>query len=289
MIRRAFQGPADEEEGFPGLAATRVRAKPALWKLADGDTTIYLFGTIHLLRPGLDWFGADLQRAFTAANELVIEAIETDPRQAAGQLFARAIDRDGPPLSQKLAPDAARRYRATMQRFGLPIKEFESLEPWFVTMFLSNIMLQQFGYGPGVDEALVERALATGKPVIPLETMDFQLSIFDQMPERTQIKLLNETIQGLDQPPKALEHITHLWATGQPEALATDLEETARVMPGHYNALITKRNRRWTEWLVDRLERPGTVFVAVGAAHFAGEDSVLRMLRARQFRVTRVR
>ena len=288
-IRRAFHGQAIDWESFSGEEDAPSQARPALWKLSDADTTIYLFGTIHTLRPGLYWFDAVLQRAFAASNELVVEAFETDPMKATQQLLSRAIDRDGPPLSKKLSPDVARRYRTAMARLGLSINDFERLEPWFVSMFLANIILQQFGYGSGVDDALVDRAIAAGKPVISLETMDFQLSIFDQMPERRQISLLNDTITALDRPPTDLQRITFLWATGQAEALADGMEETARTMPDHYNALITKRNRRWTTWLINRLDRPGTVFVAVGGAHFAGEDSVLRMLRARHLKVTRLR
>ncbi|MFN7678923.1 MAG: TraB/GumN family protein [Cyanobacteriota bacterium] len=285
-IQRAFRAKTTDRQSLPGFMA---QARPALWRVADADTTIYLFGTIHLLRPGLEWFDAELQQVFATSSELVVEALETDPTRAAGQLLSRAIDRDGPPLSQKLTAAAARRYRTAMRRLGLSIDDFEQLEPWFVTMFISNIMLQQFGYGAGVDEALVEQALASGKPVISLETMDFQLSIFDQMPERSQLRLLDETIAGLDQPPRELERITQLWATGQAEALAIGRGDTTRTIPGHYSALITKRNKRWTDWLVNRLDRPGKVFVAVGAAHFAGDESVLRMLRARNFKVTRLR
>ena len=277
---------------FPAQAADDVPpAKPALWKVSDADTTIYLFGTIHLLKPGTRWLDGDLKRAYEGSSELVVEMVEPGAEESNKLVMARAVDPDGPALTQKLTPEDAQRYKAALGTMGLPAEQLDMLEPWFLATLLSVYPAQKLGYDPqnGVDKMLIGLARASGKTVTPLETLDEQLSFLDGLAEADQIKMLNETVRTLPELEKSIAEMIQSWSAGDAENLAKLMDKDVNAIPSLKTVLITNRNKRWADWVQKRLDTPGTVFMAVGAGHLAGDDSVQKMLAARHLSVTRVR
>ena len=265
-------------------------ASPALWELKDADTTIYLFGTIHLLKPGTRWFDDEVKAAFDRSGELVLEIVEPDPQTMAGIVGKLAVNPDGPTVSSRLSPKDLERYRAALKQYSLPPEAMDRLDPWMVAITLSVAPLSKLGYddNSGVEKVLTKAAREEGKPVSGLETVEQQLGYFDSLPEKAQITYLNATVAELPGAKAEFERLIRNWAEGKPDALAAQMNESMEATPELAKALLFDRNARWADWLARRMDRPGTLFVAVGAGHLAGKGSVIDRLSQRHFHIRRL-
>ncbi len=265
-------------------------AKPALWKVADADTTIYLFGTVHILKPDTVWFQGPVAQAFSASDLLVLEMVDPPPAEADAIMMRHAVDPDGPPLTIKIGPKNAARFRTLMGSLGINPDTLEAMDPWFVATLASLLPLQKLGYNPdiGVDKTLAKAARSVGKPVLGLETMAQQIAYFDTLPEPDQITMLQETLEEAPKIDQLAGEMTRDWASGRTDDLARLMNKNLDTSPRLSRVLLTDRNQRWADWIAQRLATPGTVFVAVGAAHLAGPESVQTRLAKRKLKVVRI-
>lgn len=272
--------------GFAPIGARTVNrgidARPALWVVKDADTTIYLFGTIHVLRPEVRWFDGAVKRAFEQSDTLVLEVLTPERSEVAALTARLAVDPDGPPLTQKLDPATRARYLTLLGKFNLSQAQFEPFQPWFAAMTLSIVPLEKLGYTAesGVEDVLRKRAGGAGKAMDAFETVDDQLGFFAALPEKTQIAFLTATIDDAAKAETEIGKMVRNWAVGRPDALATELNDSLKEMPDLAQALLYQRNKRWAQWIAKRMDQPGTVFIAVGAGHLAGKGSVLEELGA---------
>lgn len=268
----------------PPLAAP---SGPALWKVADDDTTIYLFGTIHALPKGIEWFDGRIAQAFDGSAELVTEI---DPAEAAGlqgEIMALAILPPGETLRDKMTAENRAEYEAAMTEVGLPVDALDRYEPWYATINLALLPLLQDGYGPDSGVEAVLTAKAGDKARGSLETVQFQIGLFDSLPIDKQLEYLDETVEGLPELSNMLGEMVADWLAGDADALAilmNDEMSDAEI----YDRLLVGRNRNWAAWIDERLKQPGAVFIAVGAGHLAGKGSVQEQLAARGIAVTRI-
>ena len=264
-------------------------ADPAMWVVRDDDTTIYLFGTFHVMdaRP---WFNDEVRTAFDASSELVLEARLPENLTALQPLILQyALDRDGPPLSQRLTPEQHSRLNNIIAGAGAPAGAFDMFEPWFVTLSLPALVAQQrlglrAEFGP--EMVLSAAARERNMPVTELEGIEAQFRMFDGAPEDRQLAQLRQVLDNLDAVTGTLTPMLAAWSTGNTDQLVTIL--TGNSDPESYRMLFTDRNTRWADWIQERLARPGTVFLAVGAGHLAGPGSVQDALQARGIASTRV-
>lgn len=262
-------------------ALTPRPATPALWLVKDADTTIYLFGTVHVMKPGIEWLRGPVKAAFDTSDTLVLEIIAPDDAQAMGGMMAtQALARDGVALSDRLDAGARAKYQAAMSANGLPWQTFEPFNPWMSGMMLSVAPLQKLGYRDdlGAEKTLDAAARAAGKPVEALETVEEQIGFFAGLPMAQQVQFLNATVDGLPDMEKQFGDLLTYWQAGQPDKLAAAMNESLEATPELAQVLLTGRNIRWAHWIKARMARPGTVFVAVGAGHLAGRDSVQAQL-----------
>ena len=260
----------------PVVAQTSM-VRPALWSVRDDDTTIYLFGTVHVLKPGVQWFDGGVKRAFDGSDELVLEILEpTDAQAMATTMAQAAMARDGIKLSDRLSPDLRQRYQAAMTANGLPWQMFEAFNPWMAGMALSVQPLEKLGYQAelGAEKTLTVAAKAAGKRVSALETVEQQLGYFAGLPMAQQVKFLGATVDGLPDMDSQFARLIRHWQQGDPERLAQEMNESLEATPELAQVLLIDRNIKWALWIKGRLARPGTVFVAVGAGHLAGKGSV---------------
>ncbi len=276
----------------PAAATAPLKdADPALWVVKDADTTIYMLGTVHVLKPGLSWFDEAVKDAFDKSDEMVIEVMQPDDQDAAMKvMLPLAVDPDGPPLTEKL-PEAARpKYAAAMTSLGMPPAALDKFEPWYASVILGLLPLQKAGYDPasGVEMQLSAAAKAANKPVSALEGFEEQLGFFDKLPESDQIGLLVATVDEFDQIGPTLDRMVEDWGKGDPDALAREMNEQLGKLPNVEKVLLTDRNDRWADWIKTRLDKPGTVFMAVGAGHLAGKGSVQDALARRGIKTERV-
>ncbi|MGC4028011.1 MAG: TraB/GumN family protein [Steroidobacteraceae bacterium] len=269
----------------------RVGARPALWVVQDEDTTIWLFGTVHLLRPDMGWFNAAVARAFESSEELRMEVVLPEDVAALAQhVLELARDPQGRPLTSKMNDGQRKIFLAAAQRLGLPVEQLEPFKPWFVSLQLAQLVAAASGLDPasGAEAVLTQSAKAAGKPVTAFETPEEQMAFIDGTPESEQIDGL---IEVLGDPAGAVSTVSELvdsWAAGDPERTGELLQEETRNAEQTRRILLTDRNHRWAQYIVQRLATPGTVFVAVGAGHLAGPQSVQEQLAEQGVQVRRV-
>lgn len=248
---------------------------PALWKVADADTTIYLFGTIHLLPEGLDWFRGPLAEAFARSDELVTEIPEVDAQTSQAVLLKRGILPAGQSLRDQFDPRQRALFERTLASYELPLNAFDRFKPWYAAVVLATLPLQRKGYSlaHGVETDLAARNTALARPRIGLETLDYQLGLFDSFPATVQRRYLFEVIAALPDLDKDVTEMVAAWRAGDAAKLA-NLMNAEEDDPAMIEALLTNRNRDWAKWIAARLTQPGTVFLAVGAGHLGGKGSV---------------
>lgn len=288
--------------GSPALADAHAAAEaatelpsgpegPALWKVADEDTTIYLFGTVHVLPKELVWYDAEIDAALSEADTVVTE-IRMDPQSEAEMqqlAMQRGVATDGTTLRSLLDEEQTAAYEAALAGLGAPPQAFDHFEPWLAGLTLSVFPLMQQGYDPsaGVDKVILSKAPETPKDA--LETIEFQLGIFDGLSQEAQIAFLMDAVEGIGEVKGMVDRMVAEWVEGDPEGLAGVMNEGFEEDPSLAEPLLYARNRNWAEWIDARLDStPGTVFIAVGAGHLAGEKSVQDYLAEREIEVTRI-
>jgi uncharacterized protein YbaP (TraB family) len=271
-------------------AAPAMAKGPALWKVADEDTTIYLFGTVHILPQGIEWYDAAIADALTGSDMIVTE-IPMDPASEAamGQLAqSKGSLPAGTTLRSLLTPEQKATYEAAVTKLGAPAEAFDPLKPWLVGLTMSIIPLMQQGYTPGAGVEKVLLSKVGDKPQGALETAEFQLGIFDGMDQASQITFMMEAINGMDETAPMLNRMVAEWAEGDADELAAIMNE-GMTDPAVADALLYSRNANWAEWIDARMDKPGSVFIAVGAGHLAGAKSVQDYLAAKGITVSRVK
>lgn len=267
--------PAQTAAPLPATAPVR----PALWKVSDADTTIWLFGTIHILPGDIDWYEGPIAKAFEQSSELVTEIPIDKTQDAQGVILEKSQRKDGKALRDTLDDKQRAAYDAAMGSIGLPPQVFDKNDTWFAALMLTLIPLKTSGYNleSGVDTQVGEKAKARGMQNDALETPEYQISLFDTLPDDTQRRYLGEVIEALPTVKSDIDAMVEDWKAGKPEELAKLLNEQEDD-PHLREVLLTHRNENWAKWLKARLDKPGTVFVAVGAGHLAGQGSVQEQL-----------
>lgn len=274
----------------PPPVRTEAKAKPALWKVADEDTTIWLFGTIHILPAGIDWYSGPVAKAFESSDTLVTEIVEAgDPAVAAkvGQIALSSPPRN---LREQLPADVRKDYEAALGKLQMPVSALDANDPWYAAVVLSTLPVIKEGYDPtnGVETLLAARAKAKSLPQVGLETTEEQLGLFDTLPAKTQVTYLHEVLESFPTIGTEIRAMIDAWKGGKADELARLMNEDESD-PMLMKVLLVDRNKAWAQWIAKRLEQPGTVFMAVGAGHLAGRDSVQAQLAAARIKTTRVR
>lgn len=264
-------------------------AKPAMWKLSDPDTTIYLFGTVHVLPQGLTWRTKAFDRTVKQAQELVLEINDQDDKARLADLYKRIAYSPGlPPILERVPEDKRAQLEALIKKTGFQLSQLDGMETWAVAVTVGASMYRDVGASPdlGVENQL--RASFNGRPVDGLETTEQQLGYFDAMPEATQRKLLISMIDDTANANVEFQKMLKAWSSGNVASIAKTFDDELKKAPEIAKVLIDERNANWVKWLRTRLDKPGTVLVAVGAGHLAGQGSVIDLLQKEGFKVQRV-
>lgn len=268
------------------------RAKPALWQVSDADTKVYLFGTIHLLPPNTKWRTARIDEALGESHALVVETIidEKNP-----QAFMEAMGRLGfsprqPPIAERVPAEKRALLDAAIAKSGQPREMFDRMETWAAAFMLLGVQFQQLGLSgaDGVEAVLRREFTSKGRPIDQLESNSEQLSIFDGLPEKDQRAFLEGAIEDPEATRKQFGGMLSAWVRGDVEGIARTFNQDLGSSPAMMDGLIRRRNANWSKWVERRLATPGTAFLAVGAGHLAGQDSVVTMLQKQGYRVRRI-
>ncbi len=228
-----------------------ANADPAIFVVHDADTTVYIFGTFHALDGKAEWFNDQVKTAFDQSNELVLETLIPDG----------PINLPRPTLTpgtMSVAPSAS--FLATTR---MAIKAGRS---------------RGMSVGNGADVILLKAAEQQGKQVEGLETLESQLNMFSKMPPAPAAAhgpKAGDPVEPVNSLSKTMTDLQTAWRHGELNVFVRMLGQLEKGSPDTYRMMFTERNARWADWIKARMQMPGTVFVAVGAGHLAGKDSVL--------------
>jgi len=243
----------------------RTNADPAIFVVRDADTTVYIFGTFHALDGKSEWFNDQVKDAFEQSDELVLETLVPEPPAAL-------------PATQ-------------------PLPQLRSLSLTPSASFLASTRMainagrsQGMQVNNGADMVLRRTAEAEGKQVEGLETLESQLAMFTKMPPAPVAAARSNAspAPAMKSLTKSMAEMQSAWKRGDQSVFVRVLGQLEQASPSTYRTMFVERNARWADWIRARLRTPGTVFVAVGAGHLAGKDSVLAQLGERGIYSTRL-
>jgi uncharacterized protein YbaP (TraB family) len=270
-----------------------ARAEPAIWEVKSATATVYLFGTMHILPKQVDWFGPKVAPAFAASGVLMEEADVglTNPAIAQG-IMAKAIAPDFD-IWTKLSAGSAAKFRKQLVKCHLPDGVVAHFRPWFAAMLPTLCPLIESGAGLSVESsspeaALMAKAKQAGKTVAFFETAEEQMGYLAEAPEAVQIKELESAIDEGDRGGDDFDGMEAAWQAG-------DVASIARIVAGmrekgaeFYDLIFTQRNKRFAARIAGLLGGRQVVFVAIGAGHLAGPDSVQAQLAKAGFAARRL-
>ncbi|KPF87151.1 polysaccharide biosynthesis protein GumN [Novosphingobium sp. AAP83] len=271
--------------------APQIDAKVALWQIADNTGTMrgYMLGTVHALSPGTQWLRPAITEALGNSDRLVMEIAEPLNQDIAGEALARLAGTPGlPPPSQRLPAPYREKLAKVYRKLDLTDADFADTESWAVALQLAAIAGQAAGADPQSGAEPQLRMLAGTKPIAGFETIDSQFGIFDALPPRAQLVLLQEvTVEAASDKDEEADMVA-LWLRGDDLGIASETNRGFLADNGLHQALLTNRNSAWAEQLDVMLKQGAKPFVAVGAAHLAGGDSLQRLMMARGWQIKRM-
>ncbi len=256
-------------------------AGPALWVIRDADSTLYLFGTVHVLRPTTAWGSARVDAAFDSAEQIWFEISNPDDQAAIVPLIQQYGISPDRQLSHLITTGQLTLLDSAARSIGLNAVQMDVFRPWLAAVTLSVAPLVRAGYDPqsGVELVLKARAEAAGKPVRGFETIDTQIGMLAGMPEADQLSFLRSLLESYEDATVEVDRMVGAWASGDVATLEEiAVAEMQSEAPALYEALLVQRNLDWANQIQTLLDGSGTVFIAVGAAHLAGDHSVQEIL-----------
>jgi len=275
------------------VAEARARNDgPAIWVAKDYDSTVYLFGTVHLLPDDLNWLKEDVKAAFSAAGTVYFEVDTGSQGQIQASVLTQTLGmrRDGSRLSDSLDSYQLKLLDAAAHNGNISLAALDNMKPWLASEFLTVAAATNAGFSPEIsaDAALKSRAAREQKNVIYLETMEEQIRVSAEQPNFVQLKILTEILEKFNVLGQDLTQIVSAWSVGSTDFLAREMViKLKTTSPDFYKSLLTDRNKKWAKILTRYMEDSGTAFVAVGASHLLGEDSLINLLRDQGYEVSR--
>ncbi len=274
-----------------------IEANPGIWSISDEDSTVYIFGTVHILPPELDWQTPAVGAALADSQIVYFEADAISP-EAQSQMMALipqlGINQPGVTLSSLISDDAKGYMAQVAERLGAPAEalqaQMDPLQPWLASLTLAVAQIQAAGYDPesGVEAQLTGVAQAAGKQFGYFETVEEQLRFFADMPIELQVADFEVGIRQMVEEPDVLSNMVQAWATGDLAELDRQFNDAmAGSSPELYDRIIVQRNINWIPQIETALAGSDDAFVAVGAGHLPGDQGVLQLLEDAGYTVTR--
>jgi uncharacterized protein YbaP (TraB family) len=271
---------------------TSGSGEPALWTLKDDDTTVYIFGSFHMLPDGVNWNTPRIQKAFSDAQKMYLEAdASTDEGLAKIQalVMERGIFNDGKTLSDYLDEDERTIVDKAAMSLGASLAQIDMMKPWLASVQLvqMNFAKNSMSATNGVELTLVDAAKKTGMEIGYLETAETQILAISSDTLDIQSHTLVFSMGTLDKGTEQVETLADEWLDGDIAGIGELITDDGSFGSSvTYDKVFVKRNRSWVPQIEAMLDTPGTVFVAVGAGHLAGPDSVIKMLEANGHKVS---
>jgi uncharacterized protein YbaP (TraB family) len=267
--------------------AAAAPAKHMLFKVrGPNGATIYLLGSVHLLSPEAGKLPAEVDSAFARAKTVAFETSIDSVQMRAQEMLLKARYAPGSSLKTSLSPAGRAKADSVVRLYGLSLDQLDPFKPWFVSLALTQMVMQRanFQAAYGVDMQLNERAKTAKKNVIGLESVDFQLGLFDNIPAEDQERMIT-TAKGPSESAAELAKIKDAWLAGDLTGLEALFKESQTDSPKMMEIMLTNRNASWIPKIDEMLKGKDDALVVVGAAHLIGAKGVIQLLRAQGYTV----
>lgn len=264
-------------------------SKSCLWSVRSRSNTIYLLGSLHVLKSDDYPLAAAIEKAYSSSQKVVFEtdlSAMSDPN-IQGQMLALGLYPEGQSLSQNLSGGTLDMLETKMTEMGLPMQQFARFKPWLIALTLATFELQRLGYSPqmGIDMHFYNRAKADEKALDFLEPIESQMKLLGNMDDADQDSFLTQTLEEMNVVKEmAADMITH-WKAGDAENLYKLLNKSFEKHPIIRDRLLLKRNMEWASHIEVFTKETQNVLVIVGAGHLVGPDSVVDLLKKKGYRV----
>jgi hypothetical protein len=270
--------------------AGAASADPAMWVVKDADSTVYLLGTIHVMKPGVNWRSDKLEAALKSSSEYWMEAdLQDDP--AIIQTYAMNFGMDSQKsLASSVGEKNFEKFVALAERYKIPTRDLHMMRPWLATMVLTRAQIMGVGYDPalGVDQTLQKESIAAGKTIKPFETASEQLGYLADMPDKVAAEMLIQTLGEVAEGDKIIDELQTAWLAGDVKKLQRiSADRMRKEAPEVFDAIVLRRNNNWVKQIEALMKGSGTQFIAVGAAHLVGKDSLPDQLGRLGYKVQR--
>jgi uncharacterized protein len=268
---------------------TSAATRNFLWKASRGQNVVYLVGSVHLLSKDYYPLNPALDTAFKD-SDLLVE--ELDLGEMAGidsqlAVLTRGLLQNGQTLDRVVSAETLALVSGRVKSLGIPFEPLRRFKPWALALTLLGLEWQQAGFDAelGLDKHFYDRAKADGKQIQGLETVEFQISRFDDMPMDEQDRMLASTLKELDTEKSSVLKLADAWKAGDAATVERIVLQDLRQEPRMYQRLLVDRNRDWLPKIDALFTRRGRAFVVVGAAHLVGPDGLLTMLKAKGYAI----
>lgn len=265
------------------LSSLTAHAGSPVWAIHGEHNTVYLAGSVHLLKADDSLLPPAFDRAYGGSKALVMELdmSKIDPMEAAGWMLEHGTLKEGTTLRATIGEERYRRVSAAAERLGVPMEAADMLQPWALGLQLLEMQYVQLGFDPqkGVEQQLQHRAQSDGKPVSGLETMDEQLGVLQSMSPADQARFLDMVVTEMKDVETETQSVVAAWRTGDAAKLSALLSDEYKSFPVLYRMLVTDRNKRWVPQIEKLLHGNQDYFVVVGALHLVGDGGLLDLMR----------
>ncbi|MDP9100091.1 MAG: TraB/GumN family protein [Verrucomicrobiota bacterium] len=272
------------------LAVASAKAEPAMWVIKDADSTIYLIGTMHLLKHDTEWNADKVKKTVHESTELWLEVADLDNDAALAPLMMKFGVDPAHPLSSKLNEEQHKKLERIAGAYGFPVASLEPMQPWLAAVVLSVGPIIKAGYDPkaGVERLLSAQAKAEGDKIRGFETAEEQFQILAGLSEAEQIAFLISVFDDLEKGVDLVDRLAKAWIDGDIDTITRlSVDDIKKEAPTIYQKFIVRRNIAWSEKIAGMLKGSGVQLIAVGAAHLVGPDSVQAQLAKRGIKAER--
>ena len=272
------------------LGTLRTDAANCLWKVSsENGGVLYIQGSVHVLKAENHPLAPAIEAAYAESSELVLEVdmAEMTSPETQQLLLGKGMLQQPDTLKSVLDPETYLKLEAAAAEAGLPMLAIQQFKPWLASITLVMVKMQKMGLHPqyGLDTHFFTKAKSDGKPVIGLETVDFQINLFDNLANQNPNDFINRSLSDLDLMEKEIGQILDAWKTGDIASLEKLLLKSFAEYPELYGKFITARNIAWAEKLTKMLQEKKTVMVVVGAGHLPGEKGLINLLEQKGFAI----
>lgn len=263
--------------------------KTFLWSIETGKNTVYLLGSLHILKNDSFPLGVEIEDAYMDSKKIVLEtdldSINNPEFQA--KMITLGLYPEGQTLAQNVSRETYRLLEKKLVAVGLPVAHFNRFRPWVSALALTFMEFQRLGFDPsyGIDTHFFNKAKKDGKEIIVLETMDYQLGLFTKMGKAEQESFLRQALKDLEVIDTMASEMVSSWKTGDVDKLNSIIKSSFEAHPDIYNRFIIQRNKRWISRIEDLMRQDENVLVIVGAGHLVGTESILELLKKKGYKI----